>query len=295
MKGRTQVLRGLLILGVVLGVFVLAVVLISLMFRQQTPAPIAFGDKIGVVEVIGVISDAEETVRWLKTFREDGSIKAIVLRIDSPGGAVGAAQEIYREVLKTREKKKVVASLGNVAASGGYYIACGADKIVANPGTLTGSIGVVMHFANLEELFKKLGIRGYVIKSGPYKDVGSPWRGMTKQERKLLQEVIDNVHDQFVRAVADGRKLPVEEVRKIADGRILSGEQALELGLVDKLGSFEDAVELAKRLAGIKGKPHLVYGRERPGLLEYLLEGIWRRGWEEFSQRLTGLSYLWYL
>lgn len=294
MKKR-PVLRGFLILGVVLGLFVVAVIAISLIFRRQAPTPIAFGDRIGVVEVLGVISDPQETVKWLKTFREDGSTKAIVIRIDSPGGAVGAAQEIYREVLRTRSCKKVVASLGNVAASGGYYIACGADKVVANPGTLTGSIGVVMHFASLEELFRKLGIKGYVIKSGPYKDVGSPWRGMTSKERALIQEVIDNVHEQFVRAVAEGRKLPLEKVKEIADGRILSGEQALQLGLVDRLGSFEDAVELAKDLAGIKGKVHLVYGREKPSLLQYLIEGLWRKGWKEISRGLAGLSYLWYL
>lgn len=291
MKEGKPVLRGLLILGAILGIFVFAVVLISLAFRRQAPSPIAFGDKIGVVEVLGVISDPEETVRWLKTFREDSSIKAIVLRIDSPGGAVGAAQEIYREVLQTKQRKKVVASLGNIAASGGYYVACGADKIVANPGTLTGSIGVVMHFASLEELLRKLGIRGYVVKSGPYKDLGSPWRGLTNGERRLLQELIDNVHEQFVRAVAEGRKLSVEEVRRIADGRLLSGEQALELGLVDRLGSFEDAVEVAKDLAGIEGKVHLVYGRKRPRLLDWLLQDMNSALWRKLSAFL-GLSYL---
>jgi len=289
---RQPVLVGLLILGVILIVFIGSIVLISYFFRREPPT-LAFGDKVGVVEIMGVITDPKETIHWIKTFREDKGIKAIVLRIDSPGGAVGASQEIYREVMKTRKFKKVVASMGNVAASGGYYIASAAHKIVANPGTITGSIGVVMQFTNAEELLKKIGLRGYVIKSAPHKDIGSPFREMTKQEKALLQEVIDNVHRQFVKAVAEGRGLPLREVEKIADGRIFSGEQALKLGLVDRLGSFEDAVSWAAELAGIKGKPHLVYGRRRPRILDYLIEGVvkvWKR---EILERFPQLAYLW--
>jgi len=165
-------LMALVVIGVVLIVFAASILLLTYLFRRQTPA-FAFGDKLGVIEITGVISNSREIVRGIKSLVDDGGVKGIIVRIDSPGGGVGASQEIYREVLKARKRKKVVASLGGVAASGGYYVACGADKIVANPGTITGSIGVVMQFANVEELVRKIGYRGYVIKSGPHKDIGS--------------------------------------------------------------------------------------------------------------------------
>ncbi|RLB04997.1 MAG: signal peptide peptidase SppA, partial [Deltaproteobacteria bacterium] len=203
MMKKHPVLVGLIVIGVILIVFVGSILLLTYMFRRETPS-FALGDKVGVVEITGVISNSREVIRQIKSFVSDGGVKAIVLRIDSPGGGVGASQEIYREVIKARRSKKVVASLGGVAASGGYYVACGADEIVANPGTITGSIGVVMQFANIEELLKKIGYKGYVIKSGPHKDIGSPFREMTQEERILLQEVIDTVHRQFIRAVAEG-------------------------------------------------------------------------------------------
>jgi protease-4 len=231
-----------------------------------------FGEKVGVVEIQGVIADAEPIVSQLKKFRKNEAIKAIVLRIDSPGGGVGPSQEIYSEVKKTTGEKKVVASMGAIAASGGYYVAAAADHVMANPGTITGSIGVVIEFANVEELFKKIGLSAYVIKSGEYKDVGSPLRKMTPKERKLLQAFIDNVFEQFVKAVADGRQMPEKEIRAIADGRIFSGEQAHELGLLDSLGSMEDAIALAAQLGGIEGEPTVVYAEKKKfSLLEFLL------------------------
>ena len=292
---KNPVLIGLIVIGVIMVVFVGSIILLTFMFRRETPS-FALGDKVGVVEINSVISNSREVIKGIRSFVEDAGVKAIVLRVDSPGGGVGASQEIYREVVKAREVKTVVASFGGVAASGGYYVACGADKIMANPGTITGSIGVVMQFANLEELFKKIGYKGYVIKSGTHKDVGSPFREMTPEEKELLQEVIDTVHRQFIRAVAEGRKLPMEKVAAIADGRIFSGEQALALGLVDELGNLEDTIEMAAQMAGVKGKPAVVYPRKRkPSLFDYLTEGIAQRLKEEVHENTRpGLDYIWH-
>jgi protease-4 len=248
------------------------IVMTALFLFRNKDSTFDFGEKVGVVEIQGVIADAKPIVSQLKAFRKNEAIKAIVLRIDSPGGGVGPSQEIYSEVKKTTGEKKVVVSMGSIAASGGYYIASAADHVVANPGTITGSIGVVMEFANVEELLKKLGLSAYVIKSGQYKDIGSPLRRMTPKERKLLQGFIDNVYEQFVAAVAEGRKMSEEDVRAIADGRIFSGQQAHELGLLDSLGSMEDAIALAARLGGIEGEPSVVYAEKRAfSLLELLL------------------------
>ena len=292
---KNPVLIGLIAIGVIMVFFVGLIILFALVLPKKTPS-FVLGDRVGVVEINGVISDSKGVIREIKYFVEDGGVKAIVLRIDSPGGGVGASQEIYREVVKARDVKTVVASFGGVAASGGYYVACGADKIMANPGTITGSIGVVMQFANLEELFKKIGYKGYVIKSGPHKDVGSPFREMTPEEKELLQEVIDTVHQQFIRAVAEGRKLPMEKVASIADGRIFSGEQAQALGLVDELGNLEDTIEMAAQMAGIKGKPAVEYPRKRkPSLFDYLTESIAQRLKEEVHENThPGLDYIWH-
>jgi protease-4 len=295
MMKKNPVLIGLIVIGVVMVFFVGAIIALTLLFRREAPS-FAVGDRVGVVEVNGVISNSKGVIQEIRYFVEDDGVKAIVLRIDSPGGGVGASQEIYREVVKAKKVKPVVASFGGVAASGGYYIACGTDKIMANPGTITGSIGVVMQFANLEELFKKIGYKGYVIKSGTYKDVGSPFREMTPEEKELLQEVIDTVHQQFIKAVAEGRKLPLEKVAAIADGRIFSGEQARDLGLVDEMGNLEDTIDMAARMAGIKGKPVVIYPRKRkPSLLDYLTEGIAQRIKEEVHETVQpGLDYIWH-
>jgi len=199
-------------------------------------------------------------------------VKAIVLRIDSPGGGVVPSQEIYDAVKRVRNKnnKMVIASMGTVAASGGYYIAAATDRIIANPGTLTGSIGVIMELANLEGLLKKIGVESLVVKSGRYKDIGSPLRKMREDDRRILQSVMDDVHRQFIQAVAEGRSLDVAEVQPLADGRIFTGRQAREMKLVDELGDLEDAIRLAADLAGIEGEPKVVEPRKRFSIRELL-------------------------
>jgi protease-4 len=235
------------------------------------PGRFAFGDKIAIVEIKGVITQSSGIIEEINQYQEDEGVKAIILRIDSPGGGVGPAQEIHREILKVKSKKKVVTSMGSVAASGGYYIACASDLIVANPGTITGSIGVIMEFTNIEELFKKIGIKGVVLKSGEHKDIGSPFREMTPEEKKIIQGVIDNVHQQFVQAVAKGRKMDQEKVMQIADGRILTGEQAKQIGLVDQIGNLQDAIDIVAKMAGIEGKPNILYPKRRFSLWELLV------------------------
>lgn len=230
------------------------------------------GDAVGVVEIEGAIADARETIESIRQFREDDDIKAIVIRIDSPGGAVGPSQEIYREIRKTIGTKKVVASMGGVAASGGYYIACAADGIVANPGTITGSIGVIMGYTNFRELLDRIGLAPVVIKSGPYKDTGSPTREMRDDEREILQTIINGIHQQFITAIAEGRKMDRAQVEASADGRVFTGEDAKTRGLVDRLGNFEDALEWAGALGGIEGDVVPVYARDKKlSLLRYLM------------------------
>ncbi len=266
---RRPVLRGCaVVFGVLLGFFVL----FGIVSRMEE-SPLAKGDKVAVLPITGVIADSEATIDQLKKFAKDGSVKAIVLRINSPGGGVGPSQEIYEEVRKLKDKKPVVASMGAVAASGGYYIACGARKIYANPGTITGSIGVIMQFVSVKELIDKIGIKGFAVKSGELKDAGSPLREMTPEERQYLQSVIDNVFGQFVGAVAESRKLEAEAVRKIADGRVFTGEQAKALGLVDALGNQEDAVAEAGRMAKIAGEPRVVLPpKKKISILDLLRE-----------------------
>lgn len=229
------------------------------------------GSNLAVIEIDGVIIDSKDTIDEIIAIKKNEYVKSVVVRINSPGGGVAPSQEIYSELLKLREKKTVVASLSSVAASGGYYIASAAEKIVANPGTLTGSIGVVMDFSNMKGLLEKVGLKSFVVKSGKFKDIGSPVRDMTKEERNLLQDVIDNVHEQFVSAIVNGRGMSREKVEKIADGRIFSGEQALELGLVDELGSLQDSIKIAADMAGIEGEPKVFYREKKKYLLDYLL------------------------
>lgn len=235
-----------------------------------------FVDKpgIGLVEVKGMILDSKETVRQLRHFLKKDSIKAVVLRVDSPGGVVAPSQEIYEEVKKFAAKKKIIVSMGSLAASGGYYISAPATMIYANPGTITASIGVIIKLSNIEALMDKIGIKSTVVKTGKFKDSGSPMRELTAEDRAMFQSVIDSTHNQFIKAVASGRKLPEEDVRRIADGRVLSGEQALALKLVDRLGTFQDAVEEAGRLAGIKGEPEvLLPPKKKVNYLDLLTEG----------------------
>lgn len=217
---------------------------------------------IAVVEIKGPIDDSKEVIKDIKEFREDAKVKAIILRVDSPGGAVGASQEVYDEVIKTKAVKPVIASFGNMAASGGYYVSASATKIVANPGTLTGSIGVITEFFQVDEILKKFNLKWEVIKSGPNKDIGSPLRPMTTDEKKLIQSMVSDVYDQFVTAVSEGRKIEKEKVIAFADGRIFSGRKAKEIGLVDELGGLEKAVEVAAAEAKMTEKPEVIYPDE---------------------------------
>jgi protease-4 len=279
------VLLGLIIIGVILGVFLLSIFFLSRFGEEKA---FTLGDKIAVVDIKGVITSSRGIVEQIERLKENNDVKAIILRINSPGGGVGPSQEIYRE------KKKIIASMESVAASGGYYVACASDVIVANPGTITGSIGVVMEFSNVEDLLKKIGLRSYVIKSGKHKDIGSPLRNMTSEEKAILQGVIDSVHDQFVRAVAEGRDMEERRVRQIADGRIFSGEQAKDLGLVDRLGSLQDAIEIAAEMIGIEGKPVVIYPKRKLSLYELLFKKSLRLLMDEVWQREYRLSYLMY-
>lgn len=255
---------------IILIVFLAVVIVIqSVVFfsEYRGPAP----EKIGILRIEDMIFKSDEAVRQLKTYRNDDSVKAVVVRLDSGGGVVAPAQEIYEEIIKMRKAgKKVVASMASISASGAYYIACACDSIMANPGTLTGSIGVKMGFPNAEELMKKIGIRYEVVKSGEYKDFGGLSRQLDEKEREMVQEVIDNVHEQFINAVSRSRGIPVDDVRAIADGRIFSGEQALKEKLVDILGNYEDAIDLAKKLSGITEEPEIIEKEKRKGLLEAL-------------------------
>ncbi|WP_281185483.1 signal peptide peptidase SppA [Trichlorobacter lovleyi] len=258
--------------GLVL-LFLGSVVLAKLLFSDKEKGFVS-GPGVGLVEVKGMIVDSTEPIRQLRHFAKKDSVKAVVLRIDSPGGVVGPSQEIYEEVRKLAARKKVVVSMGSLAASGGYYIAAPASVIYANPGTITASIGVLIKFSNLEGLFGKLGVSSTTIKTGSFKDAGAPDRPLSPEDRAMFQALIDSTHEQFVKAVAEGRKLPVDEVRRIADGRVLSGEQARALKLVDKLGNLPDAVEEAGRLAGISGEPALILPpKKKVNYLELLAEG----------------------
>ena len=252
-------------------------------------------NKIGVVDITGLINDSEHIVNQVKKFGADKRIRGIVLRIDSPGGSVGPSQEIYDEVLKTRKGGKVIyASMGALAASGGYYIASAAEKIFANPGTLTGSIGVIMAFANAKGLMEKIGLQPQVIKAGKYKDIGSPARVMTQKEKNLLQSVVVDVHQQFIEAVANGRDISIAEVTKIADGRIFTGRQAYSLNLVDQLGGLQVSIDQLAHKAGIIGTPKIIQEKPPTGLLDWVLK-------RSINQTLTdhpsipSLQYTWHL
>ena len=276
-----------------LGLLVVAVIGVSLLISMTLDSGWLGGEKVGVIRIEGVITDSRETIEELRRFRDNPSIKAVVLRIDSPGGGVVPSQEIHAELLKARKdgRLKVVASMGNLAASGGYYIAVATDKIVANPGTLTGSIGVIMELANVQGLLEKVGVQSVVIKSGRYKDLASPFRAMSAEDRALLQSVLDDVHDQFIRAVATGRALKVDQVRDLADGRIFTGRQARTAKLVDELGDLQDSIKLAARLVGIEGEPRVVEPRKRFSFRDLLDNFFWGQGAQLVPSRIN-LKYL---
>ncbi|HXX53487.1 MAG TPA: signal peptide peptidase SppA [Thermodesulfovibrionales bacterium] len=254
----------LLLLGL-LAVLALLSLMVALLYRGSP-----MGDNVALVRIEGPIIDSKSAIDEIKEHVKDPSVKAIVLRVDSPGGGVAASQEIYEEVKKAVVKKRVVVSMGSLAASGGYYISAPASRIVANPGTLTGSIGVIMEIPNLEGLMNKVGVKTEVIKSGKHKDIASVFRGIGREEREILQEVLDDVHDQFINAVAEGRKMVPDQVRKLADGRIFTGKQAVSIGLVDELGNLEDAIKVAARLSGIKGEPGVVSKKEKFSFMDFV-------------------------
>ena len=284
---RQRVILGcaLLLAGTV-AVIAVAFFVVNMALSGDRPSLSSLSGRVGLVEVVGGIEESEAVVDQLDRMERDSSVRAVVVRLDSPGGGVAASQEIYEAVRRVRDAgKPVVASLGGVAASGAYYVACAADSIVSNPGTLTGSIGVIMTFPNTEELFRKVGLRFDVVKTGKFKDIGSMSRPMTDEERKLLEQVLGNVYEQFVDAISEGRGLDRAEILPLADGRIFSGDQALEYGFVDKMGDLDDSIRLAGRMAGIEGRPYVVRKeRRRVSVWSFLDEKLNQVG------SVTGLS-----
>ncbi|MDE0427395.1 MAG: signal peptide peptidase SppA [Candidatus Poribacteria bacterium] len=257
--------RVFIVLGIIVALFFLILILRSM------SGGTSIGQKVAVIDITGIITKSDATIKLIHTYRDDSSIKAIVIRIDTPGGSVAPVQEIYSELQKI--EKPIVASMGGTAASGGYYVACAADTIMANPGTLTGSIGVIMQFTRMKDLYDKIGLEHQVIKSGEFKDTGSPFRTLTEEEQAVLQATVDNVYNQFVDTIFEARKslLSRSEIAELADGRIFSGQQALDLKLLDRLGNLPEAIELAGELANIDGKPKVVRKEKKTSLLEQLL------------------------
>jgi len=229
-------------------------------------------ESIGLLRVEGVIIDVDWYIEQVHSFRDNENVKGVVLRLDTPGGAIAPTQELYSELVKLKENKPIVTSMGTIAASGGYYLACASDWIVANPGTITGSIGVIMEFTNMEELFSKIGIKSRVIKSVEHKDMGSPFRELTEEEKRLLGDMVLDTHDQFVNVVLGARPVMSDEIRPYMDGRVMTGRQAKELELVDEMGNLADALVKAAELAGLpEGPPEVVEPKkDEGGLLTFL-------------------------
>jgi protease IV len=283
--------------------------LVNIFPHGKTRSASKKGGALAVVRIYGALHtsmsaspwegpDADDIAERLHKLSEDDDVKAILLRINSPGGTVGAVQEIDTEIQRCRSKgKKIVASLGDVAASGGYYLAASADHVVSNPGTITGSIGVILEFGNLEGLMQKLGVRLEVIKSGAHKDIGSPARPLTAEERALLQASINDAYDQFVQAVAQGRHRSLDDIRPLADGRIFTGRQALQAGLVDQMGNEQDAIQKAIELAHLPAHPRIIYEDQRSlsGLVRHLSGESAAHSWQTASEMLNSPSveYRW--
>jgi protease-4 len=295
MANKHPILRGLGLLTVfILVVFVAAFFYAYLSGGDARALSLLAGDGVGILQVEGAINDSRDVLTELRRFRDAPWIKAIVLRIDSPGGAVAPTQEIFAELQKVRSKKPLIASMAGMATSGGYYIASACEKIVANPGTMTGSIGVIMQLSNVEELMKKIGVKGLNIKSGANKDIGSPFQALSPEGQAILQSLVDNVHGQFVRAVAKGRGMDEAVVKKLADGRVYSGAQAKDLGLVDELGNLEYAVDLAAKRVGLEESPVLYYSRlEQERWWDKLFFSVTGRQWSGSDG--PGLRYEWSL
>ena len=259
----------------IIGVLALIIIVSVIPWEDTFPS----GPKVGIVEINMPITVSKYIVEDLNYFNEKSSIIAIVVRLDTPGGGVAASQEIYEKVkiIADKSKKPIIASMGGVAASGGYYIALGADTIIANPGTATGSIGVIMSYPVISELMDKIGVQYETIKSGKLKDSGSLFRNLTKEERVYFQELIDDLHSQFEMVVSQERQIPIKEIAKYATGRVYSGKQAVNAGLIDILGTFEDAVHLAAQKAGYLDTPEIVYPpEEKKGLIDILFGDIFQ-------------------
>lgn len=267
--------------GIFLGLFLLVMIIVAISFFAFASAlkrdggefvSGGSGDKIAIVEINDVIVSSEKTVEQIKKFREDKSIKAIILRVNTPGGGVAASQEIYEEVKKTRDSGKIiVVSMGSIAASGGYYIAVGSSLIIANPGTLTGSIGVIAQFISIKDLAEKLGINQTTIKSGNLKDAGNPFRQMNDSDKAYFQDVVDNSFGQFLDVVSKERKMDKQTLLQYANGRVFTGLQAKEYGLIDSLGTFEDAIRITGKMAGIEGEPRIVREKKKFSFFEEVM------------------------
>ncbi|MCK4690998.1 MAG: signal peptide peptidase SppA [Desulfuromonadales bacterium] len=281
-------------IGAIFLFFLLAVLITGLVTGRSVVVPV--GNKVGILEVRGMIVDAQQLIEQISEFRNSRAIKAVVLRIDSPGGGVAPSQEIHAELKRLAEEKPLVVSMGSVAASGGYYLAVAGERIFANPGTITGSIGVIMSLPDYQGLMGKIGVRTEVVKSGQFKDIGSSTRDLSDADRQLLQEMIDNVHAQFVQAISEGRNIPVERLRTFVDGRIFTGEQAQTVGLVDELGTLSDAVEYAAKVSGLGTDPARFYPQSKDGnYLERWFQGAAGRylGVSLPPEISAGPQYLW--
>jgi protease IV len=276
---RNRMLIWLLLGG---GAFLLLIAIIVAVVLTVSPddaADFPFSDRVQVVDVEGELTESRPIIDQLKRYEDSNSVKAILLNIDSPGGGVAVSQEIYAEVKRLREKKDktVVAYLSSTGASGAYYVACAANRIVASPGTIVGSIGVIAEWVNYADLLEWAKLKEIVFKTGEFKDTGSPSRALTENERKYFQGLIDDMYVQFVEAVSAGRKLDLQEVRSMADGRVFTGRNAKERKLIDEIGNFQDAVDLTAKLAGISGKPRLLrLNRQRVTLLDVLTTDLSR-------------------
>jgi protease IV len=300
-EGRSRTLLWVLIGGGAFFLFVLAVfslVYLTLHAGTSDSALGGFGDRIGVVDLDGVILSPQPVVGQLKKFADDSSIKAIIVHVNSPGGGVAASEEIYREVKRIRDekKKKIVVSIETVGASGAYYVASASDKIYADKGSIVGSIGVIAQWVNYGDLLKWAKLKDIVIKTGEFKDTGNPARDLTPAEQAYMQELIDNMFGQFIQAVADGRGLKFGDVKTIANGKVWTGEQALSMKLIDQVGDFESAVSDTAKSVGIKGEPTLVHPeRDRRTVLDLLLGDVsqYLPSREKMLEQQVGFYYLW--
>jgi protease-4 len=299
--GRSRTLLWIVIGGGAFFLFVLAVftlVYLTLRTNEESTAFRGFGNKIGVVDLEGVIITPKTVVDQLKKFGDDDSIKAIILHVNSPGGGVAASEEIYREVKRIRDdkKKRIVASIESVGASGAYYVSSATNKIYADKGSIVGSIGVIAEWVNYGDLLHWAKLKDITMKAGEFKDTGSPTRDMTPAEKEYLQSLIDNMHGQFIQAVADGRKTKFDDIKAIANGKVWTGEQALSMKLIDQVGDFQAAVDDTARSVGIKGEPVLVHPeRDRKTVLDVLFGDVseWLPTREKLLEHHVGFYYLW--